>query len=91
MHRLFEIDRIEYLDPVRLIYGFPILILHWLPVLPQFRRSPLQHLSAFREDRAFRSGSVKTEFQKNNFSYIGVYDYLANRIVKRLLLKNTRF
>ena len=40
-------DIAPYVDPVRLIDGFAVLVLHGLSVLIQLRRAPLEQLSTF--------------------------------------------
>ena len=50
MHGFLEVDRIQHLDPVRLIDHLPVLIPHRLPVLVQLGSAPLEHLPALHQD-----------------------------------------
>ena len=56
MHAFFEIDGIEHLNPIWLIYHIPFFILYRFPVFSQFRRTALEHFPTFHQDRAFWIG-----------------------------------
>ena len=61
VHGLLEVDRIEDLDPVRLINDLAVFVLHRLASLAQLGRTTLEHLTALHQNGSLRNSFVKIE------------------------------
>ena len=61
VHGLLEVDRIEDLDPVRLINDLAVFVLHRLASLAQLGRTTLEHLTALHQNGSLRKRFVNTE------------------------------
>ena len=76
VHGLLEVDRIEDLDPVRLINDLAVFVLHRLASLAQLGRTTLEHLTALHQNGSLRVTFVKIEKGKvTNYFQIRNYPF----------------